>query len=449
MRILLIEDEEILRVSLARELDRAGHAVDAHERPASALVAAAKCGFDVVVSDIRMPGMDGFALLEELRTLQPLLPVIFMTAFGTVRDAVRAMRLGAVDYLTKPFEVDELLTLVKRIRDTPSATHPSVPPRGRALEQRARVEELGSAPAMLPILEDLPLVAASDEIVLIWGETGTGKEHLATIIHALGARADGPFVKVSCAALSEQLVESELFGHEKGAFTGAERQRIGRFERAQHGTLMLDEIDDIPLSLQVKLLQVLQDRAIERVGGDKFIPVDVRVLAATKVDLAELVEQGKFRRDLYYRLNVIPMRLPPLRERAQDIPSIVGRLAERHATHQVLQLTAEAMACIVAYAWPGNVRELENLVKRLVVLAPDGRADVEHLPAHMRLAPAAPERRPGDSSARYDDQIAHVERDLLRRAVLQAGGNRTRAAAILGMPASTLRDKLRKYAIDE
>ncbi|NOY93412.1 MAG: sigma-54-dependent Fis family transcriptional regulator [Deltaproteobacteria bacterium] len=449
MRILLVEDEEILRVSLARELTRAGHMVDAHSRPASALVAASEGVFDVVVSDIRMPGMDGFDLLEEIRAIRAGVPVVFMTAFGTVRDAVRAMRLGAVDYLTKPFEVDELLALLDRLHDAPKAARLSAPPRGRALEQRARVEELGSSPAMQRILSDLPLVAASDEMVLIWGETGTGKEHLAQIIHALGERADGPFIKVSCAALSEQLVESELFGHEKGAFTGADRQRIGRFERACGGTLMLDEIDDIPLPIQVKLLQVLQDRAIERVGGDRSIPVDVRVLAATKLDLEELVEQGKFRRDLYYRLNVIPMRLPPLRERPEDILDILTRIAKRHARGEVLELTDGAKALVQSYAWPGNVRELENMVKRLVVLAPNGRVEAAHLRSHM--APPrghAPHTSPAPSAEGYGDQMARVERDLLVRAVEQAGGNRTRAAILLGIPASTLRDKLKKYAID-
>jgi len=270
----------------------------------------------------------------------------------------------------------------------------------------------------------------------------------------LGDRADGPFIKVSCAALSEQLVESELFGHEKGAFTGADRQRIGRFERARGGTLMLDEIDDIPLPMQVKLLQVLQDRAIERVGGDDCIPIDVRVLAATKVDLEALVEEGKFRRDLYYRLNVIPMHLPPLRERPEDIPDLLMRLANRHATSDVLRLTDEAKELIQSYAWPGNVRELENLVKRLAVLAPDGQVGAVHLPAHMRApassGPAGPGAgavvaRAGEGS--YGDAVAQVERDLLIRAIEQAGGNRTRAAMLLGMPASTLRDKLKKYDI--
>ena len=445
MRILLIEDEEILRVSLARELDRAGHEVDAHERPTSALAATADRSFDVVVTDIRLPGMDGFALLEQLKALRPETPVVFMTAYATVRDAVRAIRLGAFDYLTKPFDVDELLVLLDRIRDLPRRRAPADEQR-RALQAMTRIEELGSSPSMSRILEDLPLVASSDETVLITGETGTGKEHLARIIHDRGPRAHRPFVKVSCAALSAQLVESELFGHEKGAFTGAEKRRIGRFERAQGGTLLLDEIDDVPLPIQVKLLQVLQDGVIERVGGDRPIPVDVRVIAATKADLEELVESGRFRRDLYYRLHVLPMRVPPLRERADDIPCLIERFVMRYAASHSPGVSDEALGLLVHATWPGNVRELENLIKRLVVLVAEGRIEPHHLPLSLRVEAQVPVRGRGGL---YDESIARVERDLLSDALRKAGGNRTRAAELLGIPPSTLRDKLAKHGIAE
>lgn len=442
MRILLIEDEEILRVSLARELARAGHVVDAHERPASALSSLQDRAFDAVVTDIRLPGMDGFALLEQLRRLRPETPVVFMTAYATVRDAVRAIRLGAYDYLTKPFEVDELLVLLDRIRELPSRPSEGDAQR-RTLEAMTRTEELGSSPALARILEDLPLVASSDETVLITGETGTGKEHLARIIHARGRRAHRPLVKVSCAALSAHLVESELFGHEKGAFTGAEQRRIGRFERAQGGTLLLDEIDDVPLPIQVKLLQVLQDGEIERVGGDRPIPVDVRVMAATKADLSQLVESGQFRRDLYYRLNVLPMRVPPLRERTGDIPGLVERFLIQHNPPRPT-VSEEALDLLVHAAWPGNVRELENLIKRLVVLVPEGKIEPHHLPLSLRVEAEVPLR---GRVGRYEEAITRVERDLLVDALRRTGGNRTRAAELLGLAPSTLRDKLTKHGI--
>lgn len=449
MRVMLVEDEEIMRVSLTRELTRAGYAIEAHERPSSALVSLSETRCDVIVSDIRMPGMDGFAFLAKVLELHPDTSVIFMTAFGTVRDAVRAMRLGAFDYLTKPFEVEELVALLRRIRDLPSPTgEPQSLKRTRA--SQARAEELGSASSMRSILDQLPRVACSEEIVLIWGETGTGKEHLARLLHAQSRRADGPFLKVSCAALSPQLVESELFGHERGAFTGADRRRVGRFERAAGGSLMLDEVDDVPLALQVKLLEVLQDRAIERVGGDAPVPVDVRVIAATKANLEELVEQGKFRRDLFYRLNVIPLRLPPLRERREDIPALFARLVAQQSTGRELTLSPAALDAIVGYGWPGNVRELQNLVKRLLVMAQGDVIDVVDLPEAMRRETpnmaAAPV--PGrESRVSYADEMARTERDLLEQALEESGGNRTRAALALGIPASTLRDKLAKQGL--
>ncbi len=449
MRLLLVEDERILRVSLVKELRKAGHEVDAHERPASALSALSGTGtrYDVVIADIRLPGMDGFAFMEEVRAARPGVPFVFMTAFATVRDAVRAMRLGAFDYLTKPFEVDELLLLLDRIRSVRALKDENEALR-RRVEGIGREDELGSAPAMRRILDDLPLVATSDETVLITGDTGTGKEHLARIIHARGRRSDGPFVKVSCAALSPELVESELFGHEKGAYTGAESRKIGRFERAQGGTVMLDDVDDVPLGIQVKLLQVLQDAVVERVGGDRPIRVDVRVIAATKADLEEMVRAGKFRRDLFYRINVLPMQLPRLCDRTGDIPSLVDRFLLRHAAGRMIPVSPEALDLLVAYPWPGNIRELENLIKRLVVLAPEGRIDVHHIPEHVRTAAAA-DASGSVGGGVYEQTVAQVERKLIAEALSRAGGNRTRAAQDLGLPPSTLRDKLVKLGITD
>jgi DNA-binding NtrC family response regulator len=442
MKLLLVEDEEILRVSLAKELGRAGHAVEAHDRPPAALAALGAGSFDAAIADIRLPGMDGFAFMEEAQRLRPGLPFVFVTAFATVRDAVRAMRLGAFDYLTKPFEVEELLVLLERIRSVRALKDENEALR-RRVEAMARDTELGNAPAMQRILDDLPLVAASDETVLITGETGTGKEHLSRLVHARSRRAEGPFVKASCAAFNPELIESELFGHEKGAFTGADARRIGRFERAQGGTIMLDDVDDVPLGMQVKLLSVLQDGAVERVGGERPIRVDVRLVVATKADLAKLVEAGRFRRDLYYRVNVLPMHLPRLRERASDIPTLVEAFLRRHGAGRTFAVAPAALDALVGYAWPGNIRELENLVKRLVVMAPGGQIGIEDLPEHVRepaVAGAATE-------SRYTEAVARLERDLFLDALSRAQGNVTRAAEELGLPPSTFRDKLGRLGI--
>jgi DNA-binding NtrC family response regulator len=444
MRVLLIEDEQILRVSLAKELGKAGHAVEAHERPAAALNALAHGEYDVVVADIQLPGMDGFQLMEEAKLAGKSPPVIFMTAFATVRDAVRAMRLGAFDYLTKPFDVGELLVLLSRIH-TLRALRDENAALKRRLVAMDRDDELGSAPTVRRLLDDLPLVAASDETVLITGETGTGKEHLARLIHVRSRRAEAPFVNVSCAALNAELIESELFGHEKGAFTGAHTRRIGRFEAANGGTLLLDDIDDVPIGIQVKLLHVLQDAVIERVGAGKTIHVDVRVIAATKADLGQNVEAGRFRQDLFYRINVLPMRLPPLRERVEDIPMLVERLLRRHSQGRPVAVTKDALDVLQGYAWPGNIRELENLLKRLLALVPSGSIGVDDLPEHIRHA--VPRSAPPEGSGRYDEVIHRVERELLLEALRHANGNLTRAAQDLGLAPSTFRDKMSKLGL--
>ena len=447
MRILLVEDETILRVSLAKELAKVGHLVDAHDRPQAALAALAENVPDVVVADIRMPGMDGFEFMEQAQKTHSDLPFIFMTAFGTVRDAVRAMRLGAYDYLTKPFEAEELLLQLRRIGQVRALYDENAILRKR-VERMSSDDELGTSRAMAQLLAELPLVASSDETVLLTGETGTGKEHLGRIIHARSAREAGPFVQVSCAALSAELIESELFGHEKGSFTGASGRVIGRFERAQGGSLLLDEVDDVPLAIQVKLLEVLQNSTVERVGGQRPIPVDVRVIAATKIDLMPLVKAGRFRPDLYYRLNVLPLQLPPLRDRREDIPGLVDRFLLRYSADRAFSISPDALDELIAYPWPGNIRELENLVKRLIVHAAHGHIDVDAIPAHVRHAASVARTEPSQGRGRYEETVARVERDLLIEALRRSGGNRTRAAEDLGLAPSTLRDKLAKLGIE-
>ncbi|HDI00705.1 MAG TPA: sigma-54-dependent Fis family transcriptional regulator, partial [Firmicutes bacterium] len=360
MRVLLVEDDRVARVPLRDDIAEAGYDVDEAGSAEEALELLGKKGYDVVVTDLRMPGMDGIELLERIKAESPDTEVIVITAYGTVRTAVRAMKLGAYEYLTKPFDNEELLLLLERIRRMREVMEENVRLR-RRLEERYRLEDMvGKGHKMQEVFRLIRTVASSDSTVLLQGETGTGKELAAHAIHELSPRRDGPFVKVSCAALSRELLESELFGHVKGAFTSAVKDKPGKFELADGGTIFLDEVDDIPLELQVKLLRVLQEREFERVGGTRTIRVDVRVIAATKVDLLERVRRGLFREDLYYRLNVVPIRLPPLRERKEDVPLLMEHFLRKLGAEGRIEMTPEAMKLLMDYDWPGNVRELEN-----------------------------------------------------------------------------------------
>ncbi|MCA8962652.1 MAG: sigma-54-dependent Fis family transcriptional regulator, partial [Planctomycetes bacterium] len=379
--VLVVDDKEMLRDSVAVTLQRAGFSVIAASSGAGALDMIASRRPDAMVTDLKMPGMTGLELIAKIRELDDDLPIVLMTAFGTVETAVEAMKLGAFDFITKPFEGDELVVSVKRaleharlrkenavLRIAASESHHVSPdpdsPRGLD-----RI--IGQSVAIRHVKEKIRAIARSQGTVLISGESGAGKEVIARAIHDLSPRADEPFLAVNCAAMSETLLESELFGHEKGAFTGAERTRKGRFELAHKGTLLLDEISEIRPSLQAKLLRVLQERTFERVGSSTPIGVDVRVIATTNRDLASEVSRGSFRQDLYYRLNVLPLHLPPLRERRDDVrllaPAFVERTCIREGRNPV-RFSPEAMDLLVSYSWPGNVRELHNLCERAVVL---------------------------------------------------------------------------------
>jgi two-component system NtrC family response regulator len=400
---------------------------------------------DLVLTDLKMPDGDGLEVVAALRQINPEVPAIVMTAFGTVKTAVEAMKRGAADYLTKPIDLDELDVLIDRVLERRALLSENAELR-RQVADRHPLEGLDTANArMQEALSVASRAAQRDVTILIRGESGTGKELLARAIHQASPRARGPFVAFNVAALPETLLESELFGHERGAFTGADRERRGRFEAATGGTLLLDEIGDLPKATQVKLLRVLQERTIERLGSQRPIAVDVRIVAATNRDLPAMVRLGDFREDLYYRLNVVCIELPPLRERREDIPSIVETLLARHAPKKGPSPTVsrEAMDALVKYAYPGNVRELENIIQRAMALTRGSLLSTADLPAYLRGLP--PEEPAGGSLL---DQVSRLERRLIADALASAGGVQTRAARLLGISERHLRYKLQKYALD-
>jgi two-component system NtrC family response regulator len=445
-RVLLADDEplqlELLRGFLAKrgfDVATAGDGEQALARVRAAPV-------DVVVTDQKMPGLSGLELIDAVRAIHPEVAVIVLTAYGTIEDAVAAIKAGATDYLTKPVHLDELLHRLAQVREKQRLIAENRALR-EALRERHRVEGiLGESGVMQEVLSLVSRVAPSDATVLIRGESGTGKELIAKAIHYASRRRDAPLVTVNCAALPETLLESELFGHEKGAFTGAAVARRGRFEAAQGGTLFLDEIGDVPLHLQVKLLRVLQEREIERLGSSRPVPVDVRLLAATHRDLEALVRDGRFREDLYYRINVVTVAVPALRERRDDIPLLLEHFLTKVARANgktVRGLTRDARDALLRYDYPGNVRELENIIERAVVLTRDDVIDVADLPLSVRAADREDEATPATLPA----AVEAVERRMIREALARADGVQTRAAELLGISERVLRYKLQKYGV--
>jgi two-component system NtrC family response regulator len=401
--------------------------------------------FDLVLTDQRMPDLSGLDVLEAVRAASPETAVVIMTAYGTIETAVSAVKAGAADYLAKPLNLDELLHRIHQIQDRRRLLTENRELRA-ALAERHRVEGIiGESGPMQEVLSVVRRVASSDATVLIRGESGTGKELIAKALHYASPRAAGALVKVNCAALAESLLEAELFGHEKGAFTGAVTARKGRFELADGGTLFLDEIGDLPPHLQVKLLRVLQEREFERVGSSRPIKVDVRLLAATHRDLEALVREGRFRDDLYYRINVVTIQLPPLRERREDLPLLIDHFlrafADKNGKH-IRGLTREAREALLRYDYPGNVRELENLIERAVVLTRDDVVGLADLPLTLDPQAAEPETGPGLAAA-----VEGLERRMIREALAKADGIQTRAAELLGIGERVLRYKLKKYGL--
>jgi len=452
MKVMLVEDEKITRITLGDALAKEGHEVVSCGTGREALSLLDET-VAVVISDLRMPGMDGLELLRRIKEMQPAIEVVLMTAYSTVANAVEALKLGAHDYLTKPFATSEMLLILERLVAHRTLVSENIRLRDRI--RRLGVGRLvGGSKPMRKLADTIDAVAAGDYTVLICGESGTGKELVAEAIHERSARSEGPFVKVSCAALSETVLESELYGHERGAFTGADRLHRGRFERSAGGTLFLDDIDDFPLPLQVKLLRTLQEKEIERVGSTSTIKVDLRVVAATKVDLRDLVGKGLFREDLYYRLNIVPVAIPPLRDREQDIPLLVGHFLAKHASQRPdLEVSAAAMRRLSAWPWPGNVRELENCVQRMVALTRGDLLDEQDLPPEYLddvTAAAVPVAPPADASdIDFESVIGDTERGLLQWALAKEQGNQSRAAARLGLARTTFCSKLKKYDLDD
>lgn len=459
VRVLVCDDDRAVRAALNVNLSKAGYAVTLCDSAEEALERLANEPFEVLLSDVKMPGKSGIELLTEVATHWPEMKVVLMTGAARVEDAVIAMKLGAVDYVNKPIERDALL-LILRLALESRRLEKEVTQLRREVADRYGFEGLiGATSVMHEVYEQVSAVADSSTLVLITGETGTGKELIAHAIHYRSRRARAPLVVVNCGALPENLLESELFGHEKGAFTGAVRTHQGKFEQADGGTLFLDEIGEIPPAVQVRLLRVLEGGSFTRVGGERAVKVDVRVVAATNRDLKAEVKAGSFRADLFYRLNVFPLRLPPLRNRGDDVPLLaehfLAKFSERHG-RPVPRLGPEAIATLKAYRWPGNVRELEHLMERTLLLSGGGDIRAIRLPdedAAPAMPPAAPEQSGGRPSISDIDAggipalLDRVERQLIIDALEQEGGVQARAARLLGISRSNLNYRIGRLGI--
>jgi two-component system response regulator AtoC len=436
-RILIVDDEEIVRESLSGWLEKDGYAVATAPDGRRALERVKESPWSILLVDLKMPGMDGLQVLEEARKLQPDVSIVMITAYATVETAVKAIKLGAYDYIVKPFDPEELSLMIQKIVRQQETVRENVILR-KALRHEYQFHDIVStSTAMRKALELARAAAQTSSTVLILGESGTGKEVLARAIHAESPRNGGPFVAVSCAALTDTLLESELFGHEKGAFTGAVTRRKGTFEAANGGTLFLDEIGDISPKLQLDLLRVLEDRKFCRVGGTEVVEVDVRIIAATNRDLKEAVASGRFRDDLFYRLHVIPITVPPLRDRREDLPLLVESLLERLSVElkrPIDGVSRDGMAMLMEYAFPGNVRELRNILERAMVVC---AGPVIHS-SDLNLPAAA---------GRADDSLESVERQHIARVLDHTGGNVSQAARLLDIDRVTLYNKIRKYRL--
>jgi DNA-binding NtrC family response regulator len=456
--LLLVDDEVALREAIAEQLMDRGFVVEQAESGEAALARLADFAFDIIVTDLRLPGIDGAAVLEAALARYPEIIVIVVTGFGTVKDAVEAIKRGASDFVSKPFQIDELLHALNSALEQRRLKSENAYLRAQ-LDQRYRFEGIiGKSPAMTRLFQLLETVAVTNSTILITGETGTGKEIVARAIHHNSPRRANRFVALNCSAIPETLLEAELFGHVRGAFTGAVGNRQGRLEQAHKGTLFLDEVGTMSSALQMKLLRVLQEREFDRVGDSHTIKVDVRVIAATNSDLRKMVDDGEFREDLYYRLNVIPVRLPPLRERKDDIPLLVRHFLEKFCADgrtpdasQPVRVSQDAMRRLMSYPWPGNVRQLENLVERMMAFN-SGRRQIEvsDLPAEiLEDTPAASPLVTTDmdlpeNGISLESVMLAIERDLIRRSLERTHGNKGQAARLLNLKRTTLVEKLKR-----
>jgi DNA-binding NtrC family response regulator len=451
--ILVVDDDQTLLQSLQEVLEAEGHEVTTAADGERGLLWLKEQAFDLVLSDLSMPGLDGMELLKYIGREQPGCPCIIITGYGTINNAVSAMRHGAYDYFTKPVDPTELRLVVARALEHRRLKRENLQLKKQLHRRYGFANMVGNSEAITRVFDLIRKVADSGSNVLILGESGTGKELIAHAIHYNSTGREGPLIPVNCAAIPEELLESELFGHERGAFTHAVRTRIGRFEQASGGTIFLDEISEMSPGLQVKILRVLQDHSFERIGGIKTIRVDIRVIAATNRNLEEMVSQNKFREDLFYRLNVIPIRVPPLRERISDLPLLVQHFFEifsRTKKKPLKRLSPEAQELLQQYPWPGNVRELENLLERLVILSEGETIEVADLPEKFRRLNLPPSEKAGDFPERgihFNDAVQAFERNLILKALRQSNWVKSQAAQLLQLNRTTLLEKMKKQNI--
>ncbi len=453
-RVLIVDDEKLMRISLESQLKKEGYNVKSMDNALDGLKLVKSEEYDVVVTDLRLSGMSGMDFLKEIKKYNQEIIVVIMTAYGTLESAVSAIKEGAYDYIAKPFSTDELIIKLQRALHHKNTAAEVKRLRGEIQAEFEFCNIVGKSDAMKKVLETVKSVSERDATVLLRGESGTGKEKIAGAIHYHSCRKTGPFVRVSCAALNREILESELFGHEKGAFTGAIKTRRGRFELANGGSIFLDDVDDIPLDMQVKLLRVLQERTFERVGGEETHCVDVRIICATKKDLLERVRDGYFREDLFYRLNVVPISIPPLRERKEDILLLVNYFLKKFVSQHedaLPDISQEAVDVLMAYDWPGNVRELENVIEHAVAFSKSKGISLETFPEYLRKVDIHKDLLSMDlcnkQTINLQDALTEVEKKLIRWAHQKTNGNQVKMAEILGIPRTTLRNRLIKLQL--
>mgnify|MGYP002639558564 CR=1 FL=1 len=444
MKIFVVDDERIIRVTLADELRDEGFEVIEFAHAGPALIQLKTEKPDIVITDLKMPDIDGIEFLGKIKQIDQNIFVVLMTAFSTVSNAVEAMKLGAYDYVEKPFDNEKMLIIIKRIMELQQVKNENKELKKQLKQNYDFSSYVGNSSGVNEIFDLVKIVAQKPTSVLLVGETGTGKELLTNIIHYNSSRSKKKLVKVSCAILSSEIFESELFGHEKGAFTGATMDKIGRFEMANGGTLYLDDIDDVPLSLQVKLLRALEEREIERVGGTKVIKIDIRLIASTKRDLRKMVDEGKFREDLFYRLNVFPIHLPSLRERPEDIVKLVQHFVSIYSEDNDIEIDNDVFEVLKKYPFPGNVRELRNLSERLTLLSTNNKIEKNIIPYEIKFPGFKPTYFAFDGKS-LNDILEEVEKNAISIALNKSQGNKAKAAEILGIPASTLKSKIAKF----
>ncbi len=450
--VLVVDDDVDMADTCRRLLEKQGYQVRTAQSGAVALEVIAEESPDVVLTDVRMPGMEGDELLKQVKKRRPDLPVIMMTGFGSIQDAVAALKIGATDYITKPFTREQLIASVDRAFEVKNLRGEVVRLRNALQDKYSPANIIGNSKSMQGVFQRIRATASNDATVLITGENGTGKDLVAQAIHYGSSRANKPFIPVNCGALPRDLIESELFGHKKGAFTGAAADNQGMFRAADGGTIFLDEIGDLPLDLQVKLLRVLQDRRVRPVGDTNEYPVNVRVIAATNRPLSDMMRDGSFRQDLFYRLSVVTIEVPALRERIDDIPLLLHFFLKKHGDGRKRLFTKGAIQVLERYAWPGNVRELENMVEGLIALGAGDSIDVDDLGDRFHAGAAEPMRTQGNGatpSLAYESlpTLEQAERDLIDAAIERCGGNKSKAAAILGISRTRLYRKLREMGV--